>query len=48
MISKPKDNYYIQLPNGKLIGCYIKNIEAAKQVIMDMNEPIKLIKIKRG
>lgn len=45
--TKPKPNYYIIIPNGVAKPIYIKNIEAAKRLIMDMEEPVKLIKIKR-
>lgn len=44
---KPKPNYYLILPNGVARSIYIKNIEAAKSLIMDMEHQVKLIKIKR-
>lgn len=44
-MSKP--NYYVILPNGTASSIYIKDIEAAKKVILAMNEKIKLLKIKK-
>jgi len=44
---KPKANYYLLLPNGTVEQVYIKNLDAAKAVIMSMEETVKLIKIKR-
>ena len=43
----PRPNYYVLLPNGNCISMYIKNLKAAKQVLLDMNERVRLIKIKR-
>lgn len=42
-----KPNYYLVLPTGHAMPTYIKDIEAAKSLIMDMKENVKLIKIKR-
>jgi len=44
-MSKP--NYYVVLPNGTASTIYIKDIEAAKSVIMAMSEKVKLVKIKK-
>ena len=46
-VKKPKPNYYLILPNGVARSLYIKNIEAAKSLIMTMEQQVKLIKIKR-
>lgn len=45
--TKPKHNYFLILPDGTAAGIYIKNIDAAKSLIMDMKEQVKLVKIKR-
>jgi hypothetical protein len=44
-MSKP--NYYVILPSGVASTIYIKDIEAAKKVMLAMNEKVKLVKIKR-
>ena len=44
-MSKP--NYYVILPNGTTSTIYIKDMKAAKSVIMAMSEQVKLVKIKK-
>ena len=43
----PKPNYYLILPTGTAQPIYIKNLEAAKALIMDIEEKLKLLKIKK-
>lgn len=45
--AKRRPNYYLKLPNGACGAVYIKDIEAAKKLIMEMTVPVALIKIKR-
>ena len=43
---KHKPNYYL-IVNNIAAPIFIKDLEAAKKLIMDMEQPVRLIKINR-
>lgn len=44
---KHKPNYYVILPDGSCSTIYIKDMEAAKKILLQMNERVRLLKIKK-